>query len=121
MYEFRDVGTVLKSDGKESPLLYQVYEYAEIGTLFHLISNLGVMNDRMARFYMKKLLDAVEVLQGLNIAHRDIKPLNIFISNDENVLKLGDFGLALEYETDYKIPFYEGIVGTVTYRPLDYK
>ena len=37
MYEFRDVGTALKSDTQESPLLYQVFEYAEIGTLYDLL------------------------------------------------------------------------------------
>lgn len=41
--------------------------------------------------YACQLLSAVSFLQSQNVVHRDIKPNNIFISND-NVL-LGDFGL----------------------------
>lgn len=41
--------------------------------------------------YACQLLSAVSFLQSQNIVHRDIKPNNIFISND-NVM-LGDFGL----------------------------
>ena len=41
--------------------------------------------------YSCQLLSAVSFLQSQNIVHRDIKPCNIFISN-ENVV-LGDFGL----------------------------
>lgn len=41
--------------------------------------------------YSCQLLSAVSFLQSQNIVHRDIKPNNIFISNDNAVL--GDFGL----------------------------
>ncbi|KAI0085871.1 kinase-like domain-containing protein, partial [Irpex rosettiformis] len=40
-----------------------------------------------------ELVSAVEHLHGVGIMHRDIKPNNVFISNDGHVA-LGDFGLA---------------------------
>lgn len=50
--------------------------------------------------YSCQLLSAVNVLQSQNIIHRDIKPNNIFINNDNAML--GDFGLIKKLgETDY--------------------
>lgn len=48
--------------------------------------------------YSCQLLSAVALLQSQNIIHRDIKPNNIFISNDNAVL--GDFGLIKKIEVE---------------------
>ena len=59
--------------------------------------------------YMKSLLSALKTLHSHNIAHRDIKPDNIFISQD-STLKLGDFGSSERLSR----PCYE-VHGTFTY------
>jgi serine/threonine protein kinase len=39
---------------------------------------------------------ALSHLHGCNIAHRDIKPVNILLSDNGEVAQLSDFGLATE-------------------------
>lgn len=43
--------------------------------------------------YIKQVAEGLEYLHHQDVVHRDLKPTNIFVSND-NILKIGDFGLA---------------------------
>lgn len=48
---------------------------------------------------MKKLLTAVEYLHSMYIAHRDISPKNILVSDDISKFKLVDFGVSKVFNT----------------------
>jgi serine/threonine protein kinase len=67
-------------------------EYANIGSLYDVLTKSGPMNERIARFFLRRLASAVDYLHSHDMAHRDIKPLNILVKSDINMVKLGDFG-----------------------------
>ena len=53
----------------------------------------GHMQEAKARRYMLHIAEAIQYLEEKNLIHRDIKPGNIYVSQDD-VAKLGDFGLS---------------------------
>ena len=56
---------------------------------------------------------AVSYCHSLGIVHRDLKPENILIDKEQNnILKLIDFGTSVTYERGQKL---QGVHGTVYY------
>ena len=115
MYEYRNVGKVELSNGAEIDCVYFVLEHADIGTIYDLVQNCGPLNENLARFYFSKLIDAVGWLHTSEIAHRDIKPLNILLKSDDHMLKLADFGHAIGIRTLVN-GMCIGVMGTHDYR-----
>jgi serine/threonine protein kinase len=94
IYEYRDIGLSELGNGVTVPKIYFVLEYAEVGSLLDLLTKTDdyILYEEEARFYMKKLLEAVDFLHSQRYYHRDIKLMNILIHNDEHIVKLADFG-----------------------------
>jgi serine/threonine protein kinase len=93
---------------------YLLYEFIEGKNLEEFVPELltKIYQGDIINSLIHQLLNAIYHMHQLNIAHMDIKPLNIMITPD-NKLKLIDFGLARRVTPD----FVKFSAGTVEYLP----
>ena len=74
--------------------MFLVLEFCPNGDLYEAIrEGKGPLETEHVRGFMLQLLDAVEFMHSKGLYHRDMKPENIFLSQDGS-MKLGDFGLS---------------------------
>ena len=105
--------TTKKTEPKE--YYYIVMEYLKHGDLLKYIidvtinENIG-FGENFSRLIFSQLLDGLEAIHDLNICHRDIKLNNIFLGEDDYILKYTNFGMATENQDKLKHflgePFY---------------
>ena len=76
--------------------MWIVMEYIKGGDMMEYILNNGPLTEKLARPLVLEIVDAMEYLHSLGIAHRDLKPDNILLDWRGNELhaKISDFGLA---------------------------
>ena len=84
---------MIKKDGSAQDVYCLVLEYAQNGELFSIIANTGALPEKVTRFYLHQLLDALEYMHAQGMSHRDLKPDNMLLDKQFN-LKLADFGFA---------------------------
>jgi len=75
-----------------------VMEYVEGTTLGDLIKASGPLHVEQAIYLFKQLLMAFEHAHAAGIIHRDVKPGNILVT-ENNMAKVTDFGLAKIYQS----------------------
>lgn len=56
------------------------------------------------------MLKGLAFIHSKNILHRDFKTMNIFLTNNNNVIRIGDFGVAKELSE--ASPFASTKIGT---------
>ncbi|XP_017881304.1 mitogen-activated protein kinase kinase kinase 4 [Ceratina calcarata] len=100
---------------REEMLIFM--EFCAEGTLESLVAGSGNgLPESLVRKYTYQLLSAVTVLHSHGIVHRDIKTANIFLTDEGNCLKLGDFGSAVQIKAHTTMPGeLQGFVGTQAY------
>ncbi|GAB1859206.1 Mitogen-activated protein kinase kinase kinase 4 [Camponotus japonicus] len=100
---------------REEMLIFM--EFCAEGTLESLVAGSGNgLPESLIRKYTHQLLSAVAALHSHGIVHRDIKTANIFLTNEGNCLKLGDFGSAVQIKAHTTMPGeLQGFVGTQAY------
>ncbi|KAK9477085.1 kinase-like domain-containing protein [Lipomyces japonicus] len=103
----------LKDYDDDAINIYLVMEYVSGGDLMDYVTNNGPMSDKMARIVLKQVLQAVAHVHHLGISHRDIKPDNILLVQEDPVqVKVTDFGLAKISESG---TFLKTFCGTLAY------
>lgn len=79
-------------------------DYFEEGDLENLIQRTKNSNSKFSEKvlldYLNQLVDAFSYMEARHIAHRDIKPQNIFITENGTQLKVGDLGSAVLKESN---------------------
>mmetsp|Transcript_10551 Transcript_10551/g.15428 ORF Transcript_10551/g.15428 Transcript_10551/m.15428 type:complete len:621 (-) Transcript_10551:32-1894(-) len=108
-------------DDPDHSKLYLIIEAAQQGTVLDLEKAKTDDNDPVqplsplkARSYFLDLIRAMIYLHNNNIAHRDIKPENLLL-DDENRLKVSDFGVSKQLEKENEKCCYS--LGTPAFMP----
>lgn len=92
-----------------------VLEYVEGETLERQLRGHGPLSPREAVRIFEQALNGLEHIHRLGVVHRDLKPGNIFLTQDGGV-KLMDFGIARLID-DHDPAFRHSMVGTLLYIP----
>ncbi|XP_041373617.1 serine/threonine-protein kinase Chk1-like [Gigantopelta aegis] len=99
---------------KDGRVQYLFLEYATGGELFDRIEPDVGMPQLDAQKYFKQLVSGVDYLHSRGVTHRDLKPENLLLDDDDN-LKISDFGLATVFRHQGKERLLERCCGTVPY------
>jgi serine/threonine protein kinase len=114
IYEVNPDGVYEKNgeEPKRIPVVYAVLQLARNGDLFDFVVSTGGLSENVARFYFNQILNVLEFLHSMGIAHRDMKPENILLDQNFNTL-LTDFGLCKKLtEIGFVTTSVENRVGT---------
>jgi serine/threonine protein kinase len=79
--------------------VYLLLEYCAGGTLFEFLRGSGNFDECLTARFTRQILEALVYLHQRGIVHRDLKLQNLLLTED-NVVKLGDFGLSLNLNAD---------------------
>jgi len=85
--------TTLYSYFEENGHYYMALEFAKGKTLKALIKETGPIPEQRTLKIINNVLDALQYAHSHGVIHRDVKPANIIIDDDDNV-KVLDFGIA---------------------------
>jgi serine/threonine protein kinase len=77
--------------------------------LYKIIKTNQELSDEHYKFIMYQILRSLLFLHSANVIHRDIKPSNVLI-NEDFIIKLCDFGLSRNLDTNDQLALTEYVV-----------
>lgn len=98
-----------------TPILFT--EFVQGENLEKVVGGAPTGEDR-AVYFAVQLLSAVEYMHSMNIIHRDIRPKNVIVRQQDNVMKLIDFGTAKFFNNQLDMP--EAIIAPGGYSPPEH-
>lgn len=103
----------LKGFYEDDDSYYLVMEFIPGGDLMDFVAAHGSVGEEAGREITRQILTAIKYVHSLKISHRDLKPDNILIAQDDPVMvKITDFGLAKISNTG---TFMKTFCGTLAY------
>lgn len=94
---------------------YIVMEYIEGITLKQYIQQKGALSWKEAVVIATQILRALQHAHEKGVIHRDIKPQNIMLLNDNRTIKVADFGIARVNSMGDTKTMTDGAIGSVHY------
>ena len=79
-------------------IIYLIQEYIEGKEFMEYLNKKGKLSETDACKYFHQIISGLEYLHQCGIAHRDFKPENILLTNNNQVIKIIDFGLSNIYK-----------------------
>ncbi|XP_062216092.1 serine/threonine-protein kinase ATG1c-like isoform X2 [Phragmites australis] len=82
----------IKDHGK----IYFILEYCRGGDLHAYLQRHKRVSETVAKHFIRQLASGLQMLRDNNVVHRDLKPQNILLveNNENSLLKIADFGFA---------------------------
>ena len=97
--------------GSDGGHTYMVMEYVAGMTLREALDKFGRLSPSRALELLEAILQGLAAAHRAGILHRDLKPENVFLADDGRI-KLGDFGLAREADSNTSTG---SLLGTIAY------
>ena len=78
--------------------IYLIQEYVQGKDFLEYLNRKGKLKESEACKYFHQIISGLDYLHQCGIAHRDFKPENIILTNNNQILKIIDFGLSNTYK-----------------------
>src|SRR6266576_270969 len=103
--------------GQDGTLLYLVMPLIAGGTLKGMLKSEQPLPLPLAQRYLNELADAIDMIHAhpQNIVHRDVKPSNLLIHQDDGRLVVSDFGIARAMQKERPLTQEGWALGTEHY------
>jgi eukaryotic-like serine/threonine-protein kinase len=102
--------------GDDEGTLFLAMEYVPGHTLRDVIRSRAPIPPRQALALLDPVLSALGSAHQAGMIHRDVKPENVLLSDDDRVVKVADFGLARAVSAETQHTATGGVlIGTVSY------
>ena len=79
---------------------YLILEYMNGGELFSYIIKNERLNEEITSYFLYQIIKGIQSIHEKKICHRDLKPENILLDNENQIIKIIDFGLSKKYNNN---------------------
>ena len=93
---------------------YIVIEYCDGKTIRQRLDKIGPRGELEALTVVERILKTLSEIHNSSLVHRDLKPSNVIINGYGDV-KILDFGIVYEHDSNFELTSENSIVGSIQY------